>query len=217
MTDRNKPPAEPSAPLERDENGTLVLDRSNHSNVRHSAKNPNWMTPKDILDRARRALGGRIALDPFSCALANETVQAERFFSPENSAYDQEWVAETAWINHPGQQTKKAWAKTCQELLAGRLKQFVWMGFSVEQLCILSEPNEPDEPDEVRWARGLFVPTDFSICLLRKRVAFIDANDPDRRSAPAHANYLLAGGVEPRLFNASFADLGQCIHGALSI
>ena len=49
-----------------------------------------WYTPPEILDVARAVLGG-FDLDPFSCAVANERVQAARFFTKEDDALKQEW------------------------------------------------------------------------------------------------------------------------------
>lgn len=70
-------------------------------NPLHSKRDPNWCTPPDLLDRIRTCLGG-IDLDPFSSATANKTVQAKRYFTPEQDGFAQPWNADTICINPPG-------------------------------------------------------------------------------------------------------------------
>lgn len=193
-------------------------------NVRHSAEQPNWQTPAEDIDCARIALGprtdgagGNIALDPFSCLSGNLRVRADRYFGPDNNfdGFVMPWIAETVFINHPGKTTKRSWLKMCAELAAGHFRRAVWVGFSVEQLCILSEPTELSASD--RWGCGAFVPTDFSICFLRKRIHFIDPDAPDRESRPGHANYILGIGTSIDAFEQAYRHRGQIVHGALAL
>lgn len=58
-----------------------------------------WYTPADLIHRVRLTLGGRIDLDVASCAEANETVQADHYFS--ENALLLEWRASTLWCNPP--------------------------------------------------------------------------------------------------------------------
>lgn len=195
-------------------------------NARHSKENPNWQTPEPDLDAARVALGGVIALDPFSCASANARVKALDYFGPDHpdparrDGFGADWAAATVFENHPGGTTKKSWQKTCYEYVKHHFA-LVWMGFSIEQVCILSEPNLEIMPgvfetNEDRWLRGAFVPTDFSVCYLRNRVHFIDADRPDRPDRPGHANYVLGIGTDPALFERAYLPLGQVAHGPLA-
>ena len=59
-----------------------------------------WWTPPHIIKAARHALGGEIHLDPASCAEANETVQATRFFTREIDGLSREWNG-AVWMNPP--------------------------------------------------------------------------------------------------------------------
>lgn len=192
-------------------------------NVRHSAENPDWQTPQEDIDCARTALGGVIGLDPFSCISGNARVGALEWLGPDHpdpsrrDGFSAKWIADTIYENHPGGTTALAWEKTCAEYASRHFRALIWMGFSVEQVCILSDPGERDEPREVRWARGAFVPTDFSLCFLRKRVHFIDAGRPERPSRPGHANFVIGVGVDPTLFELAYARRGQCIHGPLAL
>lgn len=59
-----------------------------------------YFTPPFILNRVHSFLGG-IELDPASSEQANQTVRANRFFTKEMNAMEQEWKAYTVWMNHP--------------------------------------------------------------------------------------------------------------------
>ena len=185
-------------------------------NARHSSENPNWQTPREHVELARTALGGRISLDPFSCASANEVIQAERYFTEADDGFSRIWDAETAFVNHPGGTTQRSWEKFCLEFASGNMTRGLWVAFSSEQLCTLSEPNAPGQTNQDRWALGQYVPTDFSVCLLRKRIHFVDADKPDRPSRPGHANAIFYAGDDPLLFERTYAPYGQTMHGEVS-
>lgn len=100
----------------------------NHQLVNQSSGVVEFYTPPFILEAVRKVMG-RIELDPASCAKANETVGAKRFFAaPEweasawrnveagresahetlplrkmipSGAFHEKWEAETVWMNHP--------------------------------------------------------------------------------------------------------------------
>ncbi len=71
-------------------------------------------TPRKIVEAARKALGGRIELDPASSAAANRTVQALKIFTREHDGLKQQWIAETVWMNHPLHAGWKACDAQCQ-------------------------------------------------------------------------------------------------------
>lgn len=67
--------------------------------VTNNSGNNEWYTPSQYIELACKVLGN-IDLDPASCELANETVQAERFFTVEDDALAQEWIGKV-WMNPP--------------------------------------------------------------------------------------------------------------------
>jgi hypothetical protein len=181
-------------------------------NVKHSAGNPDWMTPGegqpiDYLALIRECLGGRIEFDPFSSHVANKHVKARLYFTPEQDGFKHNWV-DYAHVNPPGLQVKKAWTKLCDEIVNGRVSRAMWTGFSVEQLCILADPNVE------RWVRGYFYPMDFSTVILRKRISFV--REDGTTGSPAHGNYITGIGVNHATFVRLFGPLGQIVKGPLA-
>lgn len=198
----------------------MVESAKKPRNIRHSKDNPNWETKETDIAMARIALGprktqggGSIALDPFSCLTGNLRVRADRYFGPDNNCdgFLLPWEAETVFENHPGGTTKRAWNKTCAEFRARHFDRLIWIGFSVEQVCILSEPDPRSFDD--RWAAGVYYPTDFSLCFLRQRMHFIDPRDLTRPSRPGHANFVCGVNTAPEWFDHAYRGVGQVVHG----
>lgn len=59
-----------------------------------------WYTPEYILDAARQVMGF-IELDPASTEEANRYVKAQRIYTKDNNALEQDWQAMTVWLNPP--------------------------------------------------------------------------------------------------------------------
>lgn len=69
-----------------------------------------FYTPANIVEAARKALGGRIELDPASSAKANETIQADRIFTEADDGLSRVWNCATLWMNHPfGKESNPLW------------------------------------------------------------------------------------------------------------
>lgn len=77
--------------------------------TRSSRDSDAWFTPEKYLAAARKVLGNKISLDPFSSAEANKVVKAERFFTEKDNAFKREWFPNevsdgqerTVWMNPP--------------------------------------------------------------------------------------------------------------------
>lgn len=67
---------------------------------RHSSETVEHFTPPEVVDRVWRTLG-RIDLDPASCALANELVEAESFHDRAADGFTREWGGRV-FLNPPG-------------------------------------------------------------------------------------------------------------------
>jgi hypothetical protein len=72
-----------------------------------------YTCPK-IMERVRLFFG-QIDLDPASSVIANETVQATRFFTQADNGLSQDWKANRVWLNHPFQKGEIACKPKCKK------------------------------------------------------------------------------------------------------
>ena len=185
----------------------------NTTNILHSAADPDWITNPEILaiERAMYAALGQseIDLDVFSCETANLVVKAKKIWTMSDDGFKQPWDCDAGHCNHPGGTTVEAWHKLVDEWRAGRCRRMTWIGFSVEQLCILADPEKPGSYPH---------PMDFSTVYLRRRIPFLresDVLDPANRgpSRPAHGNYATFVGIPTSVVDRFWAPLGRVFHG----
>lgn len=163
-------------------------------NIRHSKATPRWGTPTDDVERARRVMGA-IDLDPCSESTFQSTVRADQHYSLTERGEDAlvlPWHGRV-YCNPPGGAVRKFWLRA----LSQPIEQMIWMGFSVEQLCILAD----EDPG----------PLDFSCCILRTRVSFIRHDGYE--GSPGHGNYVAGIMVDPAAFEREYGPLGKIVHG----
>lgn len=93
--------------------------KENHELINQDSGNQEWYTPSEIIEAARKCLGS-IELDPFSCAKANETVKANKFFTKDDDGFNRGWDG-NIWVNHPfsRENNKRIAAKVIDEYLWG--------------------------------------------------------------------------------------------------
>lgn len=160
--------------------------------ARHSSATAEHYTPSYIVEAARVTLGG-IALDPFSCAKANETVRAMAYFTgePNCDGFAALWRGRV-FVNPPGgrgpnneSQQKRAWFKMMTEATARRIEAGIFVCFSVELLQTTQvNPTGP-------------IPLDFPICYPRSRVAYMREDGTKGASPPHSSCIILYPGHEP--------------------
>lgn len=127
----------------------------------HSAGSSEWYTPQAIIESAREWMGG-IDLDPASCDVAQEAVQARDYY--HERGLEQPWAGRV-WLNPPSP-PKRWWKRLVEQHRAGAVPQAVYLAYSLEQL-----------QQSQLWGAPM---TSFHVCLPRRRVAFL-------ASAPALA------------------------------
>ncbi len=170
--------------------------------AQHSAKSVEHYTPAEYIEAARAVMGG-IDLDPASCAEANETVKAERFFTKHEDGLVQEWHGRV-FLNPPGgkilnkSEAALWWRKLAWEFDSGRrVSQFVFVGFTLEILRTTQDASKygPITPLSVRFVR----------CFPRERICFGGKN------SPTHANVIVYGGPNRTGFVERFSKFGECL------
>ena len=182
------------------------------ANIRHSKDTPEWYTPGDIADRARRVMG-RIDLDPASHPQANSVVKADRYYTAADDGLKQNWRGRV-FINPPGGLVNEFWQKLLDE--RKHIQQWLWVGYSLEQLQTLQSVSQT--------VLGSFAhPLDFSLCIPDRRISFIenearraarkqkmaDQGKPFKEAtSPTHANYIAYDGPNHLSFYQHFRHVG---------
>lgn len=154
---------------------------------RHTMDSPDWYTPSCFVESSRKVMGS-IDVDPASDAEANQIVKAERFYDIQSNGLVQPWVGNVL-LNPPGGSdddgnglVPQFWLKLMGEYWISRhCTQAVWVGYSLEQLQTLQGIGAD------------YTPLDFTVCYLKKRIAFIE----NAAKKAARIQKLLAKGDAP--------------------
>ena len=170
-------------------------------NPRHLSLTVEHMTPPDIVECARVALGGNIDLDPASTAKANLDVKARAYYTKEDNALIHPWNG-NVFLNPPGgkvdgqSQQKLFWQYLMQEYRAKRTKSAVFLSFSLEFL----------QTSQVK-PYGLPTPHDFIVCFPSRRIAYFTESG-ERGASPPHASCVIYVGTDWTRFRKAFAGVG---------
>ena len=149
-----------------------------------------WYTPNYIIEAARATMCG-IDLDPASCAAANDTVKATRYFTKDDDGLTRQWFG-NVWMNHPyGREPNKRWpSKLVNEYKQGHVKQS----------CFICNASTSEI-----WFQPLFA---YPICFIDGRMKFIPGSGQNESSASKGSAVVYLGGFTER-FAHYFAKLGS--------
>ncbi len=167
-------------------------------NPKHSSKSQEWYTPANIVEASRSVLGG-IDLDPASCALANEVIKADRYYSKEDDGLGKEWYGRV-FCNSPGGKLKGQsipklfWKKL---IYSPRVTQAIFLAFSIELLQTSQLSECPSA-------------CDFIICIPERRLAFTDATGKTIKSN-THASAIIGYEVDHNTFAKHFRPFGSIL------
>lgn len=162
-----------------------------------SSKSAEWYTPARYIDAARLVMG-RIDLDPASCAAANETIKATRYYSTADDGLTRLWAG-CVWLNPP---YGKQGSKSNQALWSTKLTAEYCSGH-VSQALMLVNACTAD-----RWFAPLW---DFPICFTNHRIKFVSASG--RRNQPTHGNAFVYFGPRVDDFARAFSAFGYVVKG----
>lgn len=157
---------------------------AHHRATKRELARHDWHTPAEIVEAARLVLGD-IDLDPASCALANDTVRAARFYSPREDGLRQSWQGRV-WLNPPYGRHVGSWvAKLLAEYASGAVP-----------VAVTLLPARTD----TRWFSLL---DGWPRCFIAARLHFNGALPPP---FPSCAVYL---GANADRFGAVFGEFGR--------
>lgn len=143
------------------------------ANILHSSESAEWYTPVGIVERARVALGGVIDVDPCGNARTNEIIKAKRYITRGEDGLTADWGVGSAFVNPPGGRgsVAKWWDKAVEFHRRDERNLVVFVLFNINSLQVLQ--NKSRKP-----------PTDYVICIPRKRIAYLRADGSVGRSPP---------------------------------
>ena len=149
-----------------------------------------WFTPEQYIEAARAVMGG-IDLDPASHPVAQQTVNAERFFTPEDDGLKQEWIGRI-WLNPPYAQPLigQFVDKLLEEHGDGRVAQAVMLTHNYT--------------DTSWFHRAEAFAT--LICFTRGRIKFVDEDGDE--CAPTQGQAFFYYGRDREAFESTFSQFG---------
>ncbi|HZL06083.1 MAG TPA: DNA N-6-adenine-methyltransferase [Coriobacteriia bacterium] len=156
-----------------------------------SSLSTEYYTPQRYLEAARKVLG-TIDLDPASCAQANETVRAARYFTAREDGLAQEWDG-TVYMNPP-------YGRDCPKFVAKLLTSYE-RGDVTAAIVLLSSYSS-----DVRWFQPLF---SHLLCFVTGRIEF---NSPVHEEArPTTGSVFAYVGPDWARFAEVFGQFGAVV------
>lgn len=152
--------------------------------VQHSAETPEHYTPSRFIQAAYKVMGA-IDLDPATTESVNrQLVGAKQIYTKETDGLSKEWSGRV-WLNPPGGLIEREssaavwWRKLANEWTSGRVKQALFMGFTLEILR--------STQDNHYWIGHM------PFCVPSSRIDFLQEKSDGsfmRGGSPAHANLI---------------------------
>jgi len=167
---------------------------------RTTSKTDEWYTPLEYVDRARRALGGEIDLDPASCHKANRRIRALGYYSETASGLDvrRPWRGRV-WMNPPyGDLAPEFARRLVREYAAGH----------VTAACALFDVRHTS----ALWFVETIYPTVTALGVTRGRLQFEPGREGQIRGAqqPSAGHIVVYFGPAPDAFRCGVR--GHAVH-----
>jgi ParB family chromosome partitioning protein len=163
--------------------------------ILHSSASCEWYTPAKYVEAVRAALVS-IELDPASCAEANKTVQAQRYFTAEQDGICLEWNANTVFLNPPYGRRN---GKSNQDLWIGKLLREFNNGRTREAILLVNACPY------LSWFKPLW---DYPICFTDHKIRF---DSESGANSPTKGNAFVYFGSDQQSFFDHFEQFGKVI------
>ncbi|MBP0015350.1 MAG: hypothetical protein J7525_19845 [Roseofilum sp. SID3] len=152
--------------------------------------NYEWYTPRVYIDMARDTMG-TITLDPASCDMAQERVQAEHYYTQEYSGLEQRWWG-NIWCNPPYGKLQRHFLTKAIALYHGdHINQAIFLLNTSRAAWYLKAKKQCT-----------------AICEVTNRIAFINAEGIQQKH-PRYPNDFLYLGQNIEKFKEVFAEIGN--------
>jgi ParB family chromosome partitioning protein len=171
----------------------LLLAEKPH--VSNNSGENEWYTPSKYIEAARQAMFG-IDLDPASCAYANETVEANTYFSIEDDGLSKKWFG-NVWMNPPYSQPLIK--QFCQKMADSYTEN------DIDEACVLV-----NNATETGWFNVL-LDIASAVCFIRGRVKFLDKQG-NPSGAPLQGQAVIYIGNHPARFSDNFSEFGKVLY-----
>ena len=156
--------------------------------VSYNSGNNEWYTPADIIEAARKTMGG-IDLDPATSEVAQDVVKATTYYTAEANGLDKPWSGRV-WMNPP----------YASELIGQFVDKLVSELPNIEQAIVLV-----NNATETEWFNKL-VDKAAMVCFPKSRVKFYM---PDGKTgAPLQGQAILYFGDNASAFSNEFRNKG---------
>lgn len=152
-----------------------------------------WYTPLKYLDAARNVLG-EFDVDPASNNLANQDVQAKRFYTEEENGLLHDWPGKV-WLNPPYKGKAEAFIN---HLIAQYNK-----GSTTEAILLINS-NSTD----TGWFQPLW---DYTLCFTNHRINFINSANNEEVSGSTHGSIFVYFGQQKQKFIDNFKQFGAIV------
>jgi len=166
-----------------------LLKLADPCHVSHNSVENEWYTPSKYIEAARTVMGS-IDLDPASCELAQETVQAGQYFTIDDNGLTKEWRG-NVWLNPP-------YSKESIGLFAAKL---------VEETANLSQEIVlVNNATDTHWFHQI-AKVAMAMCFVRGRIKFNDKTGTPSNS-PVQGQVFIYVGGEVEKFSQVFSKFG---------
>lgn len=162
-----------------------------------------WYTRPKYIEAARLVMGS-IELDPASCAIANEIIKAERYYTKEQNGLLQEWRARSLWLNPPYGRSAKM-----QGCHLSTIKLFVdkcldaYQSGDVLQAIILATTEV-----NAKWFYPLW---DYPLCIPNHRVNFLVPEQQKNKYSQMFGTCFVYLGPNEEKFAEVFSQFGRIV------
>jgi hypothetical protein len=169
---------------------TIPFKEISDPHVANNSGENEWYTPPEYVEPARWVMGA-IDLDPASSKVANEIIQAEKFYSLEDDGLEQPWRGRV-WLNPP-------YAGELVGRFAEKLAKHVDNGDVTAAVVLVNNATETD------WFRTV-IRRASAICFPDKRVKFLSPEG--ELGAPLQGQAILYIGTDIDAFIEAYSPIG---------